>query len=115
MYFLISNSYTCNSFSCKRNISSLASVLMYRNYPDYGYITLQGNYNSYNCLFPQLSFSSPQEKQSPRLSPENISVTSGNTASPGAVLPNKTRIRWTQDLHEKFVGCVNYLGGAESK
>ncbi|KAG6694066.1 hypothetical protein I3842_09G031600 [Carya illinoinensis] len=72
-----------------------------------------GNYNSYNCLFPQLSFSSQQEKQSPRHSPENISVTSGNTASPGVVLSNKTRIRWTQDLHEKFVGCVNYLGGAE--
>ncbi|KAJ6362062.1 hypothetical protein OIU78_002459 [Salix suchowensis] len=25
----------------------------------------------------------------------------------------KTRIRWTQDLHEKFVECVNRLGGAE--
>ena len=28
---------------------------------------------------------------------------------------NKTRIRWTQDLHEKFVECVNRLGGADSK
>jgi SHAQKYF class myb-like DNA-binding protein len=26
---------------------------------------------------------------------------------------NKTRIRWTQDLHEKFVECVNRLGGAD--
>lgn len=28
---------------------------------------------------------------------------------------NKTRIRWTQDLHEKFVECVNRIGGADSK
>ncbi|KAJ6836357.1 protein PHOSPHATE STARVATION RESPONSE 1-like isoform X1 [Iris pallida] len=27
--------------------------------------------------------------------------------------PSKTRIRWTQDLHEKFVESVNRLGGAE--
>lgn len=28
-------------------------------------------------------------------------------------VPSKTRIRWTQDLHEKFVESVNRLGGAE--
>ncbi|XP_039165995.1 myb family transcription factor PHL5 isoform X6 [Eucalyptus grandis] len=33
--------------------------------------------------------------------------------SSGSILSNKTRIRWTQDLHEKFVECVNLLGGAE--
>ena len=33
----------------------------------------------------------------------------------GAVIGNKTRIRWTQDLHDKFVECVNLLGGADSK
>ncbi|KAM0887119.1 hypothetical protein ACQ4PT_029265 [Festuca glaucescens] len=27
--------------------------------------------------------------------------------------PSKTRIRWTQDLHERFVECVNQLGGAD--
>ncbi|KAG0454489.1 hypothetical protein HPP92_023781 [Vanilla planifolia] len=26
---------------------------------------------------------------------------------------NKTRIRWTPDLHEKFIKCVDCLGGAE--
>lgn len=35
--------------------------------------------------------------------------------STGSVIQNKTRIRWTQDLHEKFVECVNHLGGAESE
>lgn len=29
------------------------------------------------------------------------------------VIPNKTRIRWSQDLHEKFVESVNLLGGAD--
>ena len=61
------------------------------------------------------NFSSQQEKHSPRFSSESVSVTSGNSASTGAVLSSKTRIRWTQDLHEKFVECVNRLGGAESK
>ncbi|KAE8125365.1 hypothetical protein FH972_020182 [Carpinus fangiana] len=72
-----------------------------------------GNCNSYNSQLPQLSFSSQQEKQSPRFSAESVSVTSGNSASTSAALSSKTRIRWTQDLHEKFVECVNRLGGAE--
>lgn len=41
-------------------------------------------------------------------------VTSSNVSS-GAAVPNKTRIRWTQDLHERFVECVNRLGGPESE
>ena len=37
-------------------------------------------------------------------------------AAPGhGGAPSKTRIRWTQDLHERFVDCVNQLGGADSK
>ncbi|CAL5029458.1 unnamed protein product [Urochloa decumbens] len=34
-------------------------------------------------------------------------------AAPGHGVPSKTRIRWTQDLHERFVDCVNQLGGAD--
>ncbi|KZV44796.1 hypothetical protein F511_28385 [Dorcoceras hygrometricum] len=33
--------------------------------------------------------------------------------SPGAVSTSKTRIRWTQDLHDRFVESVNRLGGHE--
>ncbi|KAG0527975.1 hypothetical protein BDA96_06G279600 [Sorghum bicolor] len=45
-------------------------------------------------------------------------VGSGNAvaaaaAAPGQGAPSKTRIRWTQDLHERFVDCVNQLGGAD--
>ncbi|GMP23822.1 hypothetical protein CsSME_00001291 [Camellia sinensis var. sinensis] len=39
-----------------------------------------------------------------------VSVTSGNT---GSAISSKTQIRWTQDLHDRFVECVNHLGGAE--
>lgn len=38
-----------------------------------------------------------------------------NCTNPGNVMPSKTRIRWTQDLHDRFVECVSCLGGAESK
>ncbi|TVU16479.1 hypothetical protein EJB05_40047 [Eragrostis curvula] len=38
----------------------------------------------------------------------------GNVVTaPGQGTPSKTRIRWTQDLHERFVDCVNQLGGAD--
>ncbi|CAL0311055.1 unnamed protein product [Lupinus luteus] len=40
-------------------------------------------------------------------------TSSRNTTSNGTIVASKTRIRWTQDLHEKFVECVNRLGGAE--
>lgn len=35
------------------------------------------------------------------------------SVQPEVSVPSKTRIRWTQDLHEKFVESVNRLGGAE--
>lgn len=45
-----------------------------------------------------------------------VSVNAGNSVSSGAsAFLGKTRIRWTQDLHNQFVECVNHLGGAESK
>ncbi|KAF7147994.1 hypothetical protein RHSIM_Rhsim03G0008500 [Rhododendron simsii] len=43
-----------------------------------------------------------------------VSVNAGNSVSSGAsAFSGKTRIRWTQDLHDRFVKCVNHLGGAE--
>ncbi|KAG6690683.1 hypothetical protein I3842_10G026700 [Carya illinoinensis] len=72
-----------------------------------------GNCNSHTSSPPQLGCSSQQGKQFSRLSSENIHITPGHSASAGAVISSKARIRWTQDLHEKFVECVNRLGGAE--
>lgn len=41
---------------------------------------------------------------------------SGNALVPSATtaISCKTRIRWSQDLHDRFVECVNRLGGSES-
>ena len=41
-------------------------------------------------------------------------TSSSNDEPPAARRPRKTRIRWTEDLHERFVECVNQLGGADS-
>ncbi|XP_057440662.1 myb family transcription factor PHL5-like isoform X2 [Lotus japonicus] len=43
----------------------------------------------------------------------SVSTAFGNSSSNGSVILSKTRIRWTKDLHEKFVECVNRLGGAD--
>ncbi|KAA0044271.1 protein PHR1-LIKE 1 isoform X2 [Cucumis melo var. makuwa] len=66
-----------------------------------------GCYNS----IAQPSFCS----NSPRFSCLSGSIGSGSSSSSfnGNGFTAKTRIRWTQDLHEKFVDCVNRLGGAE--
>lgn len=40
------------------------------------------------------------------------SSTSSGSGSSGPIFSSKKRIRWTQGLHEKFVKCVNSLGGA---
>ncbi|MED6130414.1 hypothetical protein PIB30_000919 [Stylosanthes scabra] len=58
-----------------------------------------------------VSFTSYQDR-SPTPCSGGSSV-SGNSSSSGVTVSSKTRIRWTQDLHEKFVECVNRLGGAD--
>lgn len=69
---------------------------------------------SYDFPVSQLNFSYQQEKVSRTTSIGNVSTISGNPCGSSSV-SSKTRIRWNQDLHEKFVECVNRLGGAESK
>ncbi|KAE8683589.1 Protein PHR1-LIKE 1 [Hibiscus syriacus] len=70
--------------------------------------------NSHGSSPAKLSFFQ-QEKQSSNYSSGSggFSVSSGNAAASGSVIASKTRIRWTQDLHDKFVECVKCLGGAE--
>ncbi|XP_022766785.1 myb family transcription factor PHL5-like [Durio zibethinus] len=59
-----------------------------------------------------LCFQDEPEQQSSNFS--RISGTCGGPVSSGARPSNiKTRLKWTADLHEKFVNCVNLLGGAE--
>ncbi|XP_024975223.1 two-component response regulator ORR22 [Cynara cardunculus var. scolymus] len=42
-----------------------------------------------------------------------VSINCANPGTVGTIMPSKTRIRWTQDLHDRFVECVSCLGGAE--
>ncbi|OIW13334.1 hypothetical protein TanjilG_02854 [Lupinus angustifolius] len=69
-------------------------------------------YGTYNLPAAQMNLSSLNEK-STTISTGNGLTSSGNPASNGTSVASKTRIRWTQDLHDKFVECVNRLGGAE--
>ncbi|KAK9282835.1 hypothetical protein L1049_011058 [Liquidambar formosana] len=52
-------------------------------------------------------------RQPPYPSNGIISVASDYPVSSGATISSRTRIRWTQDLHKRFIECVNHLGGAE--
>ncbi|KAK9289823.1 hypothetical protein L1049_007983 [Liquidambar formosana] len=69
--------------------------------------------DSFNHPPTQLSFSPQRDNLCSRPPSGGISVPSGNSVSTGPVLSIKQRIRWTPDLHEKFVECVNRLGGSE--
>ncbi|KAF9597228.1 hypothetical protein IFM89_016369 [Coptis chinensis] len=79
----------------------------------------EGNQNTGGGISPfvhsldQPSFHLNPEKQLSQTNSGVASITSASPVSYRAAIPNKTRIRWTQDLHEKFVGCVNCLGGAD--
>ncbi|XP_021770386.1 myb family transcription factor PHL5-like [Chenopodium quinoa] len=67
---------------------------------------------SYESPHGHFSFSSQGEKQV--LRPLGVlPLNSGNSFSSGAAISSKTRIRWTTELHEKFVECVSRLGGAD--
>ncbi|XP_043693820.1 myb family transcription factor PHL5-like [Telopea speciosissima] len=69
--------------------------------------------NSFTLPLAQPCLHHQPDKQSPEPSSGGVSVTSGSSVSSGGAASSKTRIRWTPDLHERFVESVNRLGGAE--
>ena len=77
----------------------------------------RGNYSNSNVTQLSFSLSHHQPKQThSRFSSPSFSTYGGSMVrNYGTVTGNKTRIRWTQDLHDKFLECVNRLGGADSK
>ncbi|KAL5983336.1 hypothetical protein ACLOJK_017420 [Asimina triloba] len=67
--------------------------------------------NPFKCEIRQPNYRVSTEKQIPR--PSGAASAMSSNGSSGMSVPNKTRIRWTPDLHERFVESVNRLGGAE--
>ncbi|KAL5215281.1 hypothetical protein ABZP36_004433 [Zizania latifolia] len=62
------------------------------------------------------SLQSQMENQLPRsciIGAPPVTPTGNLNGAAGSGAPSKTRIRWTQDLHERFVDCVTQLGGAD--
>ncbi|KAK9123085.1 hypothetical protein Sjap_012687 [Stephania japonica] len=70
--------------------------------------------NSSTASVSQPSFQTHLEKQCVvASSSKGVSSISSSHIPSSPAVHSKTRIRWTQDLHEQFVECVNRLGGAE--
>lgn len=66
-----------------------------------------------NSPIEKMNFQPQIDKQVPRAF-LSVPITPSSVSS-GTASSNKTRIRWTPDLHQRFVECVNCLGGSESK
>ncbi|KAJ6964148.1 hypothetical protein NC652_002425 [Populus alba x Populus x berolinensis] len=56
-----------------------------------------------------------QPQKQPAYSPYDMTSGANDSVSLGATIKSKIRVRWTRDLHERFVESVNRLGGAESR
>ncbi|KAK4841564.1 hypothetical protein QYF36_006532 [Acer negundo] len=71
-------------------------------------------YQPFSCqvLRPSGSY---QHQQPPNNLPYGISSSAHhhNSNIPAGSAANKSRIRWTQDLHSRFIRCVDVLGGAD--
>ncbi|WOL19231.1 protein PHOSPHATE STARVATION RESPONSE 2-like [Canna indica] len=116
---------------CRDNAPALDSVVPRPLIPRNRIPSFEDNFNKFSCGDPSrqviydpsvgcgLSSSSMEKMnfqiQTEKLLPRTLSSapTTCASVSSGTALSSKTRIRWTQDLHDRFVECVNRLGGAE--
>ncbi|XVE61241.1 hypothetical protein DITRI_Ditri06bG0023800 [Diplodiscus trichospermus] len=83
---------------------------------DHSKLLAEATRNSKASDHVSLCFRHEQEQQSANYFSRNTSGTcSCRSVSSGAKSSNikKSRLKWTADLHEKFINCVNLLGGAE--
>ncbi|CAN4118606.1 unnamed protein product [Withania somnifera] len=76
---------------------------------------LLGEFDTSYWRHPSLPFDGNQDYcATMRQQSSSPSLTSHNSASSGVShKPSKTRIRWTEELHDRFLECVYRLGGAE--
>ncbi|KAJ6750547.1 hypothetical protein OIU85_001120 [Salix viminalis] len=68
--------------------------------------------HSFSSQFTKPKSSFQQQKQ-PENSPDDKISGTNNPVSPGATIESKRRVRWTRDLHKRFVESVNRLGGVQ--
>ncbi|KAJ6299733.1 hypothetical protein OIU76_020671 [Salix suchowensis] len=68
--------------------------------------------HSFSSQFTKPNTSFQQQKQ-PENSPDDKISGTNNSVSSGATIESKRRVRWTRDLHKRFVESVNRLGGAQ--
>ncbi|KAJ6425047.1 hypothetical protein OIU84_025756 [Salix udensis] len=68
--------------------------------------------HSFSSQFTKPNSSFQQQKQ-PENSPDDKISGTNNPVSSGATIESKRRVRWTRDLHKRFVESVNRLGGAQ--
>ncbi|KAM3339659.1 myb family transcription factor PHL13 [Capsicum galapagoense] len=104
--------YTCSDASEEERMLHLKNKLLgefdasYRRHPA---LPFDGNQDY--CLSHDLCGSQLTRMRQQSSSP---SLTCHNSASSGATQKSsKTRIRWTEDLHDRFLECANRLGGAD--
>uniref|UniRef100_A0A5B7BP31 HTH myb-type domain-containing protein n=1 Tax=Davidia involucrata TaxID=16924 RepID=A0A5B7BP31_DAVIN len=96
---------------CAINLSERERVLQLKN-------KFLGDFDNSDRRHPSTAFDQNQDfsigqlRQSARPS-GSVPIASSNSVPSATVVSSKTRIRWTQDLHDRFVECVNRLGGAE--
>ncbi|THG07088.1 hypothetical protein TEA_022509 [Camellia sinensis var. sinensis] len=106
-HFCSNKNYSSDERSCKtpcNNFSEREHIFMLKR-------KLLSDFDNSDMRQPSIPFEGNRDLSSAARPGGGVSVTSGNS---GSAISSKTRIRWTQDLHDRFVECVNRLGGAES-
>ncbi|KAF9665440.1 hypothetical protein SADUNF_Sadunf16G0122800 [Salix dunnii] len=69
-------------------------------------------YRSFSSQYTKPNSTFQKQKQ-PENSPDDKISGTNNSVSSGATIESKRRVRWTRDLHKRFVESVNRLGGAK--
>ncbi|KAL8467442.1 hypothetical protein ACS0TY_030909 [Phlomoides rotata] len=106
--------YTCSFFEFPQSYASQFAPLSFCPPDDHPYTLPHYGFQEYNQFKnPNQSFQS----STPFFGPQTSHINANHdlrfgqySTTSGAV---KTRIRWTEDLHDRFVDCVNQLGGPD--
>ncbi|XP_059651800.1 myb family transcription factor PHL5-like [Cornus florida] len=97
--------------SLLQNKSAVENFITNQRHP---YINFWGNHSHIvGCNQTRSQLEEPSLCLQPQKQPQVHSNRICNSVSSKVAIPSNKRIKWTQELHERFVECVNRLGGAE--